>query len=217
MRAPRIVSSTTEAPPFGGDLPARLGALTSYTSVSDTRELPAVSAVPSPALPQLRQRADVAPLITLALLVTSAVTLLLALTVLMVQEQPTATDGGPTGEPIAAVSVSSRAGVGSVHCLSDVMTVMVTRTAITANAVMIGAVDAPQGSVQLVLHPAGGKYVGYVYVDNGVLRANGLARGFNVWPGQRLILRVNGLLDAQELRVVGRQTRLGSRADGPCS
>lgn len=214
MRAPRIISSTTEAPPFGGDLPARLGALTPYTSASGARELPAVSAVP--VLTPLRQRAEVAPLIMLAVLITSAATLFLALTAVLFQKQPTATNGGAT-EPKAAISVSSRAGVGSVHCISDVVTVTVTRTHVASDSVMVGSVDTPNGSVQLVLRPAGGKYVGDVHVDSGVLRTERRSRGVSVWPDQRIILRVNGLLDAHELHIVGRQTRLGSRGDGPCS
>lgn len=213
MKAPRITGSTNEAPPFAGDVPATLGTLAPYTNADDATGLPVVT--PALAPPRLRPRVEIAQVVTLAVLAASAVTLALALTVAARQANRPVAVAAPVDPPVAVIA-SGRDGSDRLHCMWDIVTVTVARAA-AGDGVMVGLIEATNGTAQLVLRPAAGGYRGYIYVDKGVLRTEPRTRGLDVWPDERIVLRFYGLPDARELRVGGRQTLLGSRAEGPCA
>jgi len=213
VKVPRITGITSEPPPFAGDVPATLGTLAPYTNADDAPGPPVVT--PALAPPRLRQPLEIAPIVTLAALAVSAFALALALTVAVRQGRKPVVVAAPVDTPVAVIA-SGRDGPDRLNCMGDVVTVTVTRAAAGAG-VMVGLVEAPDGTAQLVLRPAAGGYRGYIYVDKGVLRTEPRTRGINVWPDERIVLRVHGLPDARELRVGGRQALLGSRAEGPCT
>lgn len=214
MKAPRIIGSTSEAPPFAGDLPAMMGTLAPYTNdAGHTADLPVVTPVLAPQ--RLRHRADFASMVTLALLGASALTLALALALSVRQQRTSISVDALVDKPVV-IAASGRGGSGHVRCMSDIVTVTVTGTGVSSDGVMIGWVEAPTGTAQLVLRPAGMVFRGYIFVDRGVLRTDARARGFSVWPGERIVLHIEGLLGARELRVGGKQVFLGSRGDRPC-
>lgn len=214
MKPPRITGSTSEAPPFAGDLPETMGVLTPYTEGSDAAPgLPAVT--PASSLPRLRQRPEVGPIISVAVLVASVVTLALALAIGIRQGDRRVVVRAPT-DPPAIVTASGRDGADSLHCMADVVSITVTRPGVAGDSVIAAWVDASNGTMELVLRPAAGAYRGYLYVNEGVMRTEPRMGGLAIWPGERIVLRVHGLIDARELRVTGRQLRLGSRGEGPC-
>jgi hypothetical protein len=214
VKPPRITGSTSAAPPFAGDLPETLGVLTPYTDGADASPgLPAV--MPASSLPRLRQRPEVGPVITVAVLVASVVTLALALAVGIRQGNRRGVVRAAPDLP-AIVTASGRDGADRLHCMADVVSIMVTRPGVSGDNVLAAWVDAMNGTMELVLRPAAGGFRGYLYVNEGVLRTEPRTGGLPIWPGERIVLRVQGLIDARELHVTGRQLRLGSQGEGPC-
>lgn len=215
MKTPRILGSSSEAPPFAGDLPATLGTLAPYTNDTDEpTHLPVVTPALSP--PRLRQRPELSPIVTLAVLAASLLTLALSLTISVRHANRRVVVEAPVVPP-AAVAASGRDGVDRLHCMWDIVSVTVTRPAAAGDGVVAAWVDATNGALSLVLRPADGAYTGYLYINEGVLRTEPRTAGLPIWPGERVVLRVHGLLDARELQVTGRQTRFGSREEGPCT
>lgn len=214
MKAPRIIGSTSEAPPFAGDLPATMGTLAPYTNATKhTAALPVVTTAAS--TPRLHRRTEIAPMMMLALLAASTITLAVAPGILFRQEIRRGVLGGPVDPP--AVAASGRDGADRLHCMSDIVTVTVTRARASAGGVMVAWLEALHGTAQLLLRPANGGYRGYLYVDQGVLRVEPRTAGLAIWPDEQILLRVDGLLGARELHVTGRQLRLGSRGEGTCA
>ncbi|MDE3097627.1 MAG: hypothetical protein KGK07_16700 [Chloroflexota bacterium] len=215
MNAPRINGVADEPPPFAGDLPDTLGPLAPYADsrVGDAG-LPVVS--PGPPLPRLRPRIDALPLLTLGVLGVSVATLALAL-VLTFRGAKSSPPTSVTPEPPAIIAASGRDGHDRLHCMWDIVTVTVSRAPSFSGDVMTASVDAPNGTLRLVLRQANGGFRGYLYSDSGVLRTEPHETGLAIWPDEHVALRVDGLPDAIELGVGGRQTRMGSRGEGPCA
>jgi len=215
MKAPRINGVTNESAPFAGDLPASLGPLLPY---ADPREgaagLP-VAAVAT-ALPRLRRRAGTVPWFAIALLGASVVTFALALTFIFRAANKPANVPMPQAPPVV-MATSGRDGVNTIHCVWDIVAVSVVRTPAFSGGVMTGWVDTPNETLRLVLHPSDAGFVGYLYSNAGILRTEPRAKGIAVPPDAHIVVRVDGLPDARELRVSGRETRMGSRWEGPCS
>jgi len=215
VKAPRICAVADEPAPFAGELPASLGPLRPYADTrQNTAELPLVTAAST--LPRLRPRAETLPLLAIALLGASVVTLALALTVLFRAAREPGSTTAPQ-VPAAVMTTSGRDGAGTIHCAWDIVTISVSRAPAFAGSVMTGSVDTPNGTLRLVLRPIEGGFEGHLYINDGLLSTQPRMKGIAVAPDTYVVVRIDGLPDARELRVSGRETRLGSRSEGPCS
>jgi hypothetical protein len=213
VKAPRITGGASEPPPFAGEVPSTLRGLGLYANAPEsTAELPMV--MPASSRPRLHPRRPGGRLVSLALLSMSALTLALVATI-AVREFGGA-PGPTTADPSVVVATAGRRGTELVDCMSDIVGVAVTHVG-ARSGVMLASIETSNGTARLVLRAADTGYRGYFYVNAGVLRTDAQSSGLLVLPDERLLVRIDGLPYARELRVSGRLLRVGSRWEGPCA
>jgi hypothetical protein len=205
VRDVRIVGSRPPIPPVMEDLPDGV----------DEREPYAVrSPAPAATLPQITPPPSRDRAVTVGLIATSTVLVLMFGVVLALQRFGQA-DTGALPQP--ALNVAGRLGEDRVDCKQDLLMVSVTPGG-SPSGIVIARLESSRKSLSLVLGAGVDGYNGAIYVANGVAATNPSMTGskLSMFPGEALILRVDGLLEARRVFVDGRQNPFGPRGQLTC-
>jgi hypothetical protein len=124
-------------------------------------------------------------------------------------------DAGALPQP--ALNVAGRLGEDRVDCKQDLLMVSVTPGG-SPSGVVVARLESSRKTVSLVLRAGADGYTGAVYVANGVAATNPSMTGskLSMFPGEPLILRVDGLLEARRVFVDGRQNPFRPRGQLTC-
>lgn len=212
MKPPRLSAGAVDAPPFAGDVPETLDELAPYAEAyENTPALPALRTTPS--LPRLRPRVELVQALTVAILAASGVMLALSLALALTKSSSTVV----AQRPDPSLAATGRGGADRVDCMDDVIVVAVTRAVATDSGVLVARAEAPNGTVLIVLRAVIDRFRGELRVHEGRLFGDATVSGLAIWPGERILLRADGVVEARELYVGGQRIGRGSRGDGPCA
>lgn len=154
--------------------------------------------------------------ITAGLLVVTCI----AAIAVVIARTPFGDTSAPEDDPaVAAVelTVAGNAGTDRIRCMGDIVTV--TLSGVDAgDGVVVAWLDAPNGSLEIVLKRTESGYAGHVYAWLGAISTDfAKPERVTVWPGERFIVRIDGVVQAREVFVAGDGVRLGSRGDETCA
>jgi hypothetical protein len=114
------------------------------------------------------------------------------------------------------LSVAGTLGPDRIACDEDRLSLAVEYPD-TVTGAAVAFIDAPSGSLEVVLTADGASYHGIVVIAHGFARAEGfVAKHVALHAGDVVVVRIHGLVSAATLRVLA-SNRLSSRGEGSCS
>ncbi len=210
MKGLRIVSTTAAAPKRLAPLPEDVERLLPYTT-------DAYAALSTPLNTTSRtRRRGIARWIGLSLIALSTFIMLGVATVIFVTRPGTTPKQQPVQAPVSQLRALGSGGADTLRCLADDMTVFVANDRV-GDGVLVGTLSGPYASLRFTLDNDAGVRAAHILVDGGALRAATalLDRPMSIWPGETLLLQVDGVPEARRVRVTG-GTSFGSREREVC-